>query len=163
MRSHETLTKTLIFFQGYVGFLLLYHGYQSFDWYCCVVGATSHAASWILLSKYIGSRRTGSAYKQLARKQPCGCVTCYCENQTQCSGCGAKMCGGDKCVIRDLRYSHKTVWIEGYRMDAAESLFHSLCVIKENVMELECDCEKSFRNFPCSRCKIDKEFIKAGI
>lgn len=30
---------------------------------------------------------------ELARHQPCGCIVCYCEHETQCQGCGAKHCG----------------------------------------------------------------------
>lgn len=30
----------------------------------------------------------------LARSQPCGCITCWCEDDVQCQGCGAKSCGG---------------------------------------------------------------------
>lgn len=30
---------------------------------------------------------------ELARHQPCGCVVCICEHETQCLGCGAKHCG----------------------------------------------------------------------
>lgn len=30
---------------------------------------------------------------ELCRTQPCGCVICFCENETQCMGCGAKHCG----------------------------------------------------------------------
>jgi len=30
----------------------------------------------------------------LARSQPCGCITCWCEDDHQCQGCGAKSCGG---------------------------------------------------------------------
>ena len=29
----------------------------------------------------------------LARYQPCGCVVCTCEHETQCQGCGAHHCG----------------------------------------------------------------------
>ncbi len=29
----------------------------------------------------------------LAKHQPCGCVICTCEHETQCQGCGAKNCG----------------------------------------------------------------------
>lgn len=29
----------------------------------------------------------------LAKRQPCGCVVCTCENDDQCQGCGAKHCG----------------------------------------------------------------------
>lgn len=29
----------------------------------------------------------------LARRQPCGCVTCACDSDEQCLGCGAKNCG----------------------------------------------------------------------
>lgn len=29
----------------------------------------------------------------LAKYQPCGCVICTCEHETQCQGCGAKHCG----------------------------------------------------------------------
>lgn len=30
---------------------------------------------------------------ELAKHQPCGCVICTCEHETQCQGCGAKHCG----------------------------------------------------------------------
>lgn len=30
---------------------------------------------------------------ELAKYQPCGCVICTCEHETQCQGCGAKHCG----------------------------------------------------------------------
>lgn len=30
---------------------------------------------------------------ELARYQPCGCVTCVCEDEEQCQGCGSKHCG----------------------------------------------------------------------
>ena len=33
------------------------------------------------------------ARRELARRQPCGCIVCYCESDTECSGCGAKSCG----------------------------------------------------------------------
>jgi hypothetical protein len=33
------------------------------------------------------------AGQQLARHQPCGCVICWCEDEEQCHGCGAKHCG----------------------------------------------------------------------
>lgn len=29
---------------------------------------------------------------ELAKYQPCGCVICTCEHETQCQGCGAKYC-----------------------------------------------------------------------
>ena len=29
----------------------------------------------------------------LAKYQPCGCVVCTCEHETQCQGCGAHHCG----------------------------------------------------------------------
>ncbi len=29
----------------------------------------------------------------LARRQPCGCMICICEDDEQCQGCGAKSCG----------------------------------------------------------------------
>ena len=29
----------------------------------------------------------------LAKHQPCGCVVCTCEDDTQCHGCGAHYCG----------------------------------------------------------------------
>lgn len=29
----------------------------------------------------------------LSKYQPCGCVICTCEHETQCQGCGAKHCG----------------------------------------------------------------------
>ena len=28
----------------------------------------------------------------LTKYQPCGCVICTCEHETQCQGCGAKYC-----------------------------------------------------------------------
>ena len=34
-----------------------------------------------------------------ARKQPCGCVVCYCEGE-RCQGCGAKNCLTPDCVFR---------------------------------------------------------------
>lgn len=30
---------------------------------------------------------------ELAKYQPCGCVLCTCEHETQCQGCGAHHCG----------------------------------------------------------------------
>ena len=30
---------------------------------------------------------------EMAKHQPCGCVICTCEHETQCQGCGAKHCG----------------------------------------------------------------------
>lgn len=30
---------------------------------------------------------------EFARNQPCGCVTCHCEDLIKCHGCGAKNCG----------------------------------------------------------------------
>lgn len=30
---------------------------------------------------------------ELAKYQPCGCVVCTCDHETQCQGCGAKHCG----------------------------------------------------------------------
>jgi hypothetical protein len=36
----------------------------------------------------------------LARNQPCGCVTCVCDGQEQCFGCGAKRCTGADCVFK---------------------------------------------------------------
>ena len=29
----------------------------------------------------------------LVKYQPCGCVICTCEDEVQCHGCGARMCG----------------------------------------------------------------------
>lgn len=31
--------------------------------------------------------------RPLLKFQPCGCVICTCEDEVQCQGCGAKMCG----------------------------------------------------------------------
>ncbi len=31
--------------------------------------------------------------QRLAKRQPCGCVVCTCEDEERCSGCGAKSCG----------------------------------------------------------------------
>lgn len=35
----------------------------------------------------------GSETRSLAKHQPCGCVVCWCEDERQCHGCGAKNCG----------------------------------------------------------------------
>ncbi len=37
--------------------------------------------------------------KKLARKQPCGCVVCTCQDATQCHGCRATRCGTPQCVF----------------------------------------------------------------
>jgi hypothetical protein len=34
--------------------------------------------------------------RELAKYQPCGCVVCSCEDDIQCTGCGAKNCGTHK-------------------------------------------------------------------
>lgn len=31
--------------------------------------------------------------RRLARKQPCGCVVCHCDEVARCNGCGAQDCG----------------------------------------------------------------------
>lgn len=40
---------------------------------------------------------------ELAKNQPCGCVTCTCENETQCQGCGAKYCYTATCALKGNR------------------------------------------------------------
>jgi len=50
--------------------------------------------------KYIRADLTPSpTIRELARKQPCGCQVCYCEDEAQCHGCGAKRCHTPECVI----------------------------------------------------------------
>lgn len=64
----------------------------------------------------------------LARNQPCGCVVCYCENEDQCQGCGAKNCGthpvGD---MPSPLYTHPQIpaAVEGF-IDAEEILMHGI-------------------------------------
>lgn len=37
--------------------------------------------------------QTAEQQTVLTKYQPCGCVLCTCEHETQCQGCGAKHCG----------------------------------------------------------------------
>lgn len=43
------------------------------------------------LAKVLGDEAYSG--RQLARRQPCGCIICYCEDDDGCTGCGAKHCG----------------------------------------------------------------------
>ena len=38
-------------------------------------------------------KRAAEQQPALAKYQPCGCVICTCEHETQCQGCGAHHCG----------------------------------------------------------------------
>ncbi len=45
------------------------------------------------LCTYIKRPRPPKAQPMLTKHQPCRCVICTCEHETQCHGCGAKHCG----------------------------------------------------------------------
>lgn len=44
--------------------------------------------------------RTIEDERELARNQPCGCITCTCYSTEKCFGCGAKSCGKPYCVFK---------------------------------------------------------------
>lgn len=46
-----------------------------------------------LVAKMDAALSAPTPVPELARNQPCGCVVCVCEGETQCFGCGAKNCG----------------------------------------------------------------------
>ena len=44
-------------------------------------------------AKIIAARKGEVDEPAYARRQPCGCVLCVCEDEIQCQGCGAVSCG----------------------------------------------------------------------
>ncbi len=53
---------------------------------------TSTAFSWFKEGAALSANHIGYG-NEMAKYQPCGCVICTCEHETQCQGCGAKNCG----------------------------------------------------------------------
>jgi hypothetical protein len=51
---------------------------------------------------------------------PCGCVSCTCEDEVQCHGCGAKNCGLITCVRKSPSTSPSECEVEEFAKDILE-------------------------------------------
>jgi len=55
----------------------------------------------------------------------CGCVTCICEDEEQCHGCGAKSCKDtDNCQVKSIKYLSE----QGYLSQPDEVKVIHMCV-----------------------------------